>query len=182
MPLSDEARRGVEKLVKSLANKRWPVRWEAAKKWHVTLAFLGWIEEKRVAEVIREARIVKEFKVLELRFKGLGVFPDWVAPRVVWLNLKGDVTGLAQLSKTVKAGLEANGLPVEKRAFVPHVTIGRIGREVGMKLRSEMGRQIKKLVNMDLSCEWRADRVVVYESQMRRTGSKYIKIEEYELL
>ena len=174
VPLSDEARRGVGKLVKQLEKKRWPVKWEAAKKWHVTVAFLGWMEEGRLSEVVEAVKAgAKNLGELELRFKGLGAFPDLVAPRVVWLGLKGDVPGLAKLSQAVQAELKLRDLPVEERAFVPHVTVGRMGKEVGINLRNEMGKQIKKLVQMDLPYEWRADKIVVYESQMRRNGSVY---------
>ncbi|MBI4034764.1 MAG: RNA 2',3'-cyclic phosphodiesterase [Candidatus Chisholmbacteria bacterium] len=182
VPLSDEVRRGVSRVVKRLVQKRWPIKWEAAKKCHITVAFLGWITEVQLVQIVQ---IVKEaakgFDSFAVEFKGLGAFPDLVRPRVVWLGLKGDLRPLARLYQRVRQKLEASGFELEQRPFVPHVTVGRMGREVGIKLRSEMGRQIKKLTNMDLPYEWRVDRVIVYESQMKRSGSEYRILEEIKL-
>lgn len=187
--ISDEAKKEVGKLYKVLKKKHWKVKWEPAEKLHFTLAFLGPIDESAL-QLIKLAcqKAIENFSFFEVSFKGLGCFPDYDYPRVIWLGLKGDLKFLAALQKKVLNELENCGifkslseriLKGLKRSFSPHVTLGRVRREVRAKERREIGRQLKGLRIYDLRSKIVVDRVVVYESKLLRTGSVYKKLVEF---
>jgi 2'-5' RNA ligase len=100
------------------------IRWVNASNLHVTLKFLAWIEEAKIdpiAENLQEN--LRLFSRFIISAKGLGTFPNPRRPRVLWVGLEG--TPLGVLAATVERALDPLGFSPEKRAFEPHLTIGR---------------------------------------------------------
>ncbi len=173
IPLPIEARRGLGKLYKDLERKHWQVKWEEPRKLHITLAFLGMIDEERILEVVKIVnQVAQEIQPFYLGFKGVGAFPNLVWPKTVWLSVKGDVQSLAMLAK--KIGLT-------DKPFQPHVTLGRIKKDIRLKYREDMGKQIQKLLKLDIPVKLRVDKVVVYESVVLPKGSKYAVLAKCQL-
>ena len=191
IPLSKEVEREVEKLYKSLKKKHWKVKWEPIHKIHLTLAFLGNIKNKKSktkntnlkTEKLQSVGIIKaavedvcqSLQSIKVEFKGLGCFPDYDWPRIIWLGLKGDLKSLSFLQKKIRENLKKAGFDFDERPFRAHLTLGRIKR-ARAKERREIGRQIKKMQKMDFKKEWVIDKVVVYESKCLPKGSKYFEL------
>jgi len=185
IPLDEEARRGVERIVKKLKRGHWPVRWEKAEKWHVTLAFLG--DDKRdldslsrLSSAVRKG--VREIKAFEVGFKGLGAFPDWFLPRIVWMGLKGDLKSMGRMYKKVREELEKKGFEFDRKPFRGHITLGRVKKDAKRKHRLELGKYLKKQRELEIPQKWLVDRVVIYESELGSEGSGYKVIEEVRLV
>lgn len=100
------------------------VRWVAPANIHLTLKFLGGIEESAIepihAALYEQLRLFQRFTI---NAKGLGVFPGPRRPRVLWVGLIGDP--LISLASKVEFALQPFGFVPETRAFTPHLTIGR---------------------------------------------------------
>lgn len=182
LDLSSEARREIEKFLKRLEKKHWKVKWEKPEKIHLTLAFLGSIKEEKL-ELVKEAcqQVTKVTISFIVSFKGLGCFPDFDFPRIIWLGLKGDLKSLVELQKRLKDKLGRLGFETEKRPFEPHLTLGRIKR-ARVRERREIGRQIKGMRKMDFQNQWLINKIVLYESQCLAEGSVYKKIGEFPLI
>lgn len=90
--LSALARKELGELTQKLQKSHWPVRWEEISKIHVTLAFLGKLKNSKTLKL---RAIVKKaclgINPFEVSFKGLGSFPNFIEPRVIWMGLKGDL-------------------------------------------------------------------------------------------
>ncbi len=183
--LSEQARKEVGEFLKRQKKKHWPVKWEKAEKVHITLAFLGEMEGGRSLGKVKEAveRGREGILPFEVGMRGMGCFPDFVKPRVVWIGLVGDLKSLARLQKQVEQELLAVKeikIPFEKRKFIPHLTIGRVkgGRWRQIK---EMGRQIKNMSRREFSSRIGVKSVGIYKSELRPGGSEYTKLEEIDL-
>ncbi len=181
VPLTQEAKRGIDKVMKQLERKHWPVKWVKRDNWHVTLVFLGEVEEARIEVVVGA---VKKACVgvgeMELEFKGLGAFPDLVWPKVVWMGLKGDLKSLASLRKKIKLELEQLGFD-DFQAFRPHVTLGRVEAKASWKLKGEIGKEIAKKINWQIPHRVQVERVVVYESNLVGEEVDYLPLYEEKL-
>lgn len=180
--LKREARLELEKLIKKLVSKRWPVRWEAIGKLHITLFFIGWADEEKIdliKELLKEA--VLGFPSFKIKIGRLGVFPDFIQPRVVWLGIKGDQQELVSLQRKVEELFFKAGFETERRKWLPHLTVGRVKKEARYRAKKELGRQLNKLVTPEFLEESSVDRVVIYESKLKPTGSEYKKIMEIPL-
>ena len=100
------------------------IRWAQLTNLHLTLKFLGDIEEATVEPIGRALRQhVAPFPRFTINAKGLGVFPDVKRPRVLWVGLEG--IHLTKLASTVETALKPLGFTPEKRGFKPHLTVGR---------------------------------------------------------
>jgi 2'-5' RNA ligase len=93
---------------------------------HITLKFLGDTGEDRVEAIGRAmGDSVRGIAPFELAFRGLGAFPNPMAPRVVWVGLLG-AEPLAEISRRLEDRLSVVGFPREQRGFSPHITLGRM--------------------------------------------------------
>ena len=178
-PLDDDSQKSLQKVIKLLARKHWPVRWEPVEKLHLTIAFIGWLDKSKISIINQATRkAVESFQPFTVEYKGLGAFPDFVTPRVIWLGLKGDLYHLSNLYKNIRLALETVGFKLESRPFTPHITLGRVEKGVRRKFLQTIGSGIGKLHQLSISTPWRVDRVVVYESQLTRQGSIYYPLQE----
>jgi len=113
------------------------LRWVRAEGIHITLKFLGDVDEARVGEIA--AALTAAISPFELRlgFGKLGGFGGQRL-RVVWIGLEGDVGGLSELANRVEAALEPLGFPRERRAFAAHVTLARVPDQLPAALRRSL--------------------------------------------
>lgn len=95
-------------------------RWTPAERWHITLAFLGEVEQSTVD---RFGAVVGS--PLRLAIAGAGTFPERGAPRVLWAGLTGDVPELEKLAKTARRAARQARIAVDRKPFRAHLTLGR---------------------------------------------------------
>jgi len=102
-------------------------------KMHITLKFLGEISDSMIEEVRRSIGDLS-FPPFNLRFRGLGVFPDPNRPRVIWIGVSEGGDELSKLAGKLDDALRRLGFPREARGFKPHLTIARVKRGGGAAL------------------------------------------------
>lgn len=92
---------------------------------HLTLVFIGEVEESRVT-IIRDA-LTPDIRLVpfEMTIASCGVFPPRGPARVLWLGLSTGANEVSALHRVVTARLEQAGVRGEPRPFSPHLTIGR---------------------------------------------------------
>jgi 2'-5' RNA ligase len=177
-----EAQNGVMKVLKMLEKKHWLVKWEPIEKLHITLVYLGDIDEEQLSNVIEAVKIAsKQVTEFTISFKGLGSFPTLLLPLVVWLGLKGDLKSLALLKKEIQKALRSANFPFDEKPFRPHVTLGRVEKSARRKIRLEMGKEIGKLREMDIPQKLRVDGLCVFESVVGKAGPEYKILDEIKL-
>lgn len=107
----------------------WPeLRWTGVDAWHLTLAFLGEVDEALAGKLaIRLERAAVRHPQLTLSLGGAGAFPVPARARVLWTGVHGDRHGLAALAASVAAGTRRAGAPPtsEGRRYQPHLTLAR---------------------------------------------------------
>jgi 2'-5' RNA ligase len=107
---------------------RQDLRWTSREAWHVTLAFLGQVEEAALAKLLpRLERAARRHHDVRLSFAGAGAFPAPHRANVLWSGLSGDRRALGNLAASVAAGASrAGAIPPDKgRRFQPHLTLAR---------------------------------------------------------
>ncbi len=100
------------------------VRWITQDNIHLTIKFLGDIDELMIPPISQALEgALCPFPRFTINAKGLGVFPGLKRPRILWVGL--EAANLAQLAAAVESALEPLGFVPEQREFKPHLTIGR---------------------------------------------------------
>jgi RNA 2',3'-cyclic 3'-phosphodiesterase len=104
-----------------------PVAWVAPENFHITLKFLGGIDEARVPPIVDALRAAAAgHRAFALEIRGLGAFPAPTRPRVLWAGVTGGGEALMALAGAVDAALAGLGFEHEARAFAAHVTLARV--------------------------------------------------------
>ncbi len=103
------------------------VHWVRPEAIHLTLKFFGDVPEADLPGIEAAlAEAAAASRPLQLSMVGLGVFPNARRPQVIWTGLGGELEPLQALQAAVDAQSAALGFPPETRAFVPHLTLGRV--------------------------------------------------------
>ncbi len=101
-------------------------RWVKSANVHLTLKFLGDVEEERIAGLQESLDVVcgrhERFEVVP---RGIGAFPSPWKARVIWAGVDKGTDALLALAKDLEGSLAALGFESEKRGFEPHITLGR---------------------------------------------------------
>lgn len=121
-----EIKDAVQALVRDLRATRAAVRWVAPAGMHLTLKFLGPIDDGqalRVRDVL--AQVAARHRPFPLKLEGTGAFPGERNARVLWIGL-GPAPDLAALQEDLDEALAQEGFEREKRDFTPHLTLGRV--------------------------------------------------------
>jgi 2'-5' RNA ligase len=97
---------------------------------HLTLAFLGMVDSPRVPDIsTRLQSATAGVASFTVEVTGSGMFPSASRPQVVWIGIGGDARPrLLELAARVADELRQAGFELEKRAFRPHLTLGRVRR------------------------------------------------------
>jgi 2'-5' RNA ligase len=101
-------------------------RWVDASLLHVTLAFLGEQPEDRLAALEHVGRQSAQASAPgTLTLGTAGSFGSRRTPRVLWVDVAGDLEALAAMQSRLALALRTGGFPLEDRPFRPHITLAR---------------------------------------------------------
>lgn len=129
LELSDEAKREILRIENILRARTDGIKWSDPVSVHLTLKFLGDIEENAVPRIAeRLDKIASGTFPFDFVLAGLGVFPDWRFPRVIWLGTGEGSDRISDIAGKVERTLAEEGFEREARSFRSHLTIGRVGR------------------------------------------------------
>lgn len=110
-----------------LASRRDRVNWVRDEQLHLTLRFLGETEEDLIPELERELEFLsRRHAAPALRLGEPGLFGPALAPRVLWVGLRGELELLEALVRDVEKRLRRLGLPPADQGFKAHLTLGRV--------------------------------------------------------
>lgn len=153
------------------------IRWVNPDNFHITLKFLGNTSEDKI-DVISEVinNTVKPFSMFKIDFDSTGVFGSRYKPRVIWFGIK-DNEQLKRLGVELINNIDDSGIPKDRQNFVPHLTIGRITKIVD---KHTFNNKIKEVKDVFLQ-QTTIDRVVLFESILSSTGSRYNEICSFSL-
>jgi 2'-5' RNA ligase len=106
------------------------LRWTRPGQWHLTLVFLGEVNDDMVGELTRRlARVATRYPPLSLSLGGGGRFGH----RVLWTRVQGDRDRLRRLAGSAAAAARRSRLPVEDRPYRPHLTLARADGEADLR-------------------------------------------------
>jgi 2'-5' RNA ligase len=115
-------------LQETLAKSTSDVKWVEPENIHVTLLFLGEVDEREVPAVCRAvADQLREQPAFSLSVEGVGCFPNSRRPRVLWIGVGEGTQELCAIHDTLEPPLLDLGCyRREERKYTPHITLGRV--------------------------------------------------------
>lgn len=155
----------------TLAKTGAAVNWTPAGNFHLTLLFLGEVDDRDLPAL---CRIVAEVAATEPPFtvcvSGVGAFPNARRPKTLWAGITDGATELVRLHDALEQPLLDLGCyRREDRAYTPHLTLGRVkSDEDGNKLVAELSKHLAWSGGQTTVTE-----VVLFNSELRRDGPEY---------
>jgi len=175
-----DIRSNAEDLQDRLSEEMGGVNWVRSEKMHITLKFLGDVEEddlETVRDLLRAC--ARRNDPFHLRFQAVGQFPKRGTPSVVWAGVEtvGDGTPLAECHTFLDRRMTEVGVERDDRDFHPHLTLGRVKneRELG-DVREAMEREQHTVLG-----EQHVDRLLLFRSEFVSGGTEYTVLDEAEL-
>jgi 2'-5' RNA ligase len=157
---------------------RGELRWTSRDAWHVTLAFLGQVDEAAAARLLpRLERAARRHHAFRLAFTGGGAFPAATRANVLWSGLSGDRGALAHLAESVAAGASRAGAapPDKGRRFQPHLTLARC------RMPANVTELVAALAGYQ-GPPWTADRIHLVRSRLGATEQpRYVTLGSWPL-
>jgi 2'-5' RNA ligase len=156
-------------------------RWARPEGMHVTLKFIGHEIADADTEKLAAARAVlgnvTSPEPVDIRYRGIGFFPETRHPRVVWCGVHASAN-LAPLAAEIGKSLATLGIPAEARAFVPHLTLARFKTPDGV---GALTQEAERYADSEFGST-RETRFHLFESKLRPGGSEYRKIESFSFV
>jgi 2'-5' RNA ligase len=126
--------------------ERYDVRWVPREQMQLTLLFGGDMEPQNV-NALTDIVDRLELPAISLSLTAFGAFPPRGLPHVVWAGLDGDVEVIRELQQTLTEQAEPLGVTPEKRAFTPHVTLGRVQGQFGLLAMIDQMKELSEDLN-----------------------------------
>ena len=129
--IAEPTREALTLLQQQLRLHNLPVRWVAEARLHLTLHFLGDVAPELVPELQAAISLnIADCMAPWLELHKPGAFPNQRRPRVLWAGSDQLPPALEQLHQALGQALTSVGVPLERRAYHPHVTLGYVQRDV----------------------------------------------------
>ena len=149
------------------------IQWANPDGMHLTLKFLGNISVAKLDPLYEcLVPVAGSHARFPLELAGLGMFPNRRRPRVLWAGVAGDLDALSVLQQDTENAINAVGHPPERRAFSPHITLGRPRRSVSDAQLSRIGAVVPGL-DPPQPVRWQVEAVDVMQSELHPSGAKY---------
>ena len=172
--LPEELRVRVDAALGSLRGETRAVRWVPEQNLHLTLKFLGEVEEGRISAVTEALQSVSPTaSPFRWELSSAGFFPPGKRPRVFWLGAGEGAEPLRKLAGAVGAALRSLGFQPEDRPFQPHLTVGRV--RDGGRIEESFFRRWEGLGGERFGAVLVND-LVLMQSELRPEGPLYTPI------
>jgi RNA 2',3'-cyclic 3'-phosphodiesterase len=148
-------------------------RWQDDEQLHITLRFIGEVDA-RVADDVAGALGTVRHPSFEIALEGIGKFGSRGRVNAAWAGVRPH-DQLARLHRKIDHALIRTGLAPERRAYLPHITLARFGREVG-GLDGFLARHAALT-----SGPFAVSDFGLYESRLSQAGATYELVERYSL-
>ena len=152
-----------------------PIRWVRSQNIHLTLKFLGDVSIENLEllkKILADEAINHE--PFEISVGNLGAFPNNNHPRVIWVGVKAP-NDLNLIQHNLEIQMEKLGYTREERPFSPHLTLGRIARNIH-DLERHMISEALITNRIGFLGAVRADSIHLYKSDLQPSGAVYSRL------
>lgn len=166
-----EVRQAIAEAIAPLRVVAPDLSWIREPQLHLTVKFLGEQPEDLAPRITASMNAVcGRYRVVDAQIGGLGAFPNFRRPRVVWIGVSPEPK-LELLHHDVETACEALGLPIDGKPFRPHLTLARV------KPRAAKSDTMRNLAHAAKEVAFSEEVVIssidLMESELTTVGSRY---------
>jgi len=163
----------LDEVAHSLKNEQTQaVRWVMGKNIHLTLKFLGEVEDTKIEAISHVIQVEgQNVKPFEVSASGVGTFPNLRRPRVIWVGVQAP-PALSELANAIDQGTQQLGFQGEERSFSPHLTLGRVSQNAS-PLEVQAIAQVLSTARIGTLSSFTVTHVTLFRSDLQPGGAVY---------
>lgn len=171
--LPEDIKEAIGRLQDKLKRSGADVKWVAPANIHLTLKFLGEIDEQTKNMVSEAVSLIgADTPDFSMRLGSIGAFPSLRSPRVLWIGLSQGNEQARAVFERIEAALEKCAIPKETRPFASHITIARVrGKNNIRGLIDILTGQDK--ITEDIREVFQAGKITFFKSTLTPRGPVY---------
>ncbi|TWU07915.1 RNA 2',3'-cyclic phosphodiesterase [Stieleria varia] len=180
VPLAPLITAGAAKLIKKLKPFDEGIKWVPLDNFHLTLKFLGEVDNTEVPTICNRLReIAEDYDPFELSFAGMRAMPSGQRPRILSVKVADESGSLVQLVGELETSMADLGFKQEPRDYVPHLTLGRT-RSNTRRVSEAVIAEMERLGDYHLG-EQVVDEIQLMASFLDKGGPTYQTMDTIEL-
>ena len=144
------------------------VTWVPPDRLHLTVRFIGEIDDGRAAAVGAALEPPLNVAPFDLTLAGAGAFPKSGSPRVLWVGVASGREELVAAEREISTRLARLGIPEEERPYSPHLTLARVREPAGLR----SARLLDGLTDQSLGAV-HVDAITLFHSKLSPKGPTY---------
>ncbi|UCG29525.1 MAG: RNA 2',3'-cyclic phosphodiesterase [candidate division WOR-3 bacterium] len=167
-----QVRKIIDDFIHTEAKRELPIKWVKFENLHITLKFLGEIDESKKTDITPSIEsICGKQNPFTVKMGGLGCFPNPKNPRVIWVGVTQGGGELCTIADALEKEIVQFGFKEEKR-FHPHLTIGRVKKRCGVE------DILAKTIHTD---PFEVSSVVLFKSTLKPEGPVYDELGRFTI-
>jgi len=161
-------------LILEVDTKEEKLKWEPKEKLHLTLKFIGDVDNNRINSIAEDLDFIENFETISCETTQFGFFFTRNQPRILWLGLHTDKI-IFNLVEELNSRLERFLIPRERKKFTSHITILRVRGNISEGF-------VERFQNFDVpKIKFSASEISLMKSELLSLGSVYKEIKKYKL-
>ena len=154
------------------------VKWVSPENIHLTLKFIGYVEEDALINLNRIINnAVSSIEPFNISIGNIGVFPNLKRPRVIFACVQEEGNNLHKIYEKLDKGVEQLGIKKESKKYVGHITLGRVRSQKNI---SRLKNRLKSGTECYFGCK-RVASISLIQSKLTTTGPLYTRLNNFIL-
>ena len=153
------------------AAPRAKVTWIPADRLHLTIRFIGEVDDARAAAIRAALEPPLDVEPFALTRAGTGAFPKSGPPRVLWAGIEAGKADLIEAARDVTSRLATAGIAGDDRPYNPHLTLARVRDAAGLRSTALFeGLEDRRIGTT------RVDAITLFQSKLSPKGPLYVPL------
>ncbi len=181
IPLTQNIKNDLSRIQIDLKTCGAEIKWVPSENTHLTLKFLGEINEITLNKIIGAIEeTMQNHEKFKIGLSDAGAFPDAIHPKVIWIGVKEGKNKVENIVYALEKKIESLGIPREKRPFSCHITLGRTkSSRNSRELMERLDNLRDNLYKENLS--FTAEEITIFKSRLSPSGAFYEALKEITL-
>ena len=151
---------------------------------HLTLAFLGELDDAQLVDATYAAQIAaQQVHAFHYRLTRLGIFGTVHRPRVLWMGIDEPSGTLDKLQHILHQQLTQQGFGLENRPFSPHLTLARVKAPLSPSEQQSLQQLLQgNQQGLISTATYPVRHIEIMKSELSKTGAGYTSLQSFPLL